>query len=670
MISSSYKQLRDRTLEFCEKFVELRDGLPEQLRDNFKPETLFSRRKIVKDGKFLLMVVGEAKSGKSTFINAYLGTDILPMEERQCTSAIIEISHAETSQLVFHKANGEIGSYSDRGRIRRFLIEHAAMKNEYRNIPVPTLNQLIIQRQGKPVPSIDEVCDQLKGDNIYGISDDEYRKAIASYLAEMTPKWGEIIVRIEIKWPLPVKMQDVHIVDSPGVNALGQVGQATEDFICNANAVVFLKAMVGQAVESKSFDEFIKTKNGNRHKKSLFLLLSRASDCQGVAAVEKLRSQAVDMYGQYVKEDMIIPIDSVVKLYQERFADETEEQVKEQILKESQDEVGNSWVQARWFAKTDFESFKQKLADKANFDAVQAKFEEYARSAQWIALKELIEVLVKGLKQTIGKLKSEIGLKRDQIKCTPEELEQKINDLQEKLKTLNLQVSETIDSIEDDYTGQEGKIARKKKEIIDGVRQSLENVTNFVKLETDIAAITDPLKQYTKQIRVGLVDDCNKQLSVRLGENELADIWADILEPDVDASDVKTAVESAKNDDSVYDTVTTGVTFKSSSRLINNDRFVAKVRENILQRLDDLSVKMQNEVITMAQGIVAEYKSGLNKRIRDEGEHLESKKQEKVEIDQLKGDISKLEDSLAEREKVLAELNDIANKVENGINRC
>lgn len=32
----------------------------------------------IREDKFILMIAGEAKSGKSTFINAYLGEEILP----------------------------------------------------------------------------------------------------------------------------------------------------------------------------------------------------------------------------------------------------------------------------------------------------------------------------------------------------------------------------------------------------------------------------------------------------------------------------------------------------------------------------------------------------------------------------------------------------------------
>ena len=41
----------------------------------------------VRNDRFVLMVIGEAKAGKSTFINAYLGKDIMPMDENQCTSS-------------------------------------------------------------------------------------------------------------------------------------------------------------------------------------------------------------------------------------------------------------------------------------------------------------------------------------------------------------------------------------------------------------------------------------------------------------------------------------------------------------------------------------------------------------------------------------------------------
>ena len=39
----------------------------------------------VREDRFTIIVAGESKSGKSTFINAYLGIELLPMDVKQCT---------------------------------------------------------------------------------------------------------------------------------------------------------------------------------------------------------------------------------------------------------------------------------------------------------------------------------------------------------------------------------------------------------------------------------------------------------------------------------------------------------------------------------------------------------------------------------------------------------
>ena len=48
-----------------------------------------SKAEKVKADRFKMMVSGESKSGKSTFINAYLGEELLPMDVKQCTSSIV-----------------------------------------------------------------------------------------------------------------------------------------------------------------------------------------------------------------------------------------------------------------------------------------------------------------------------------------------------------------------------------------------------------------------------------------------------------------------------------------------------------------------------------------------------------------------------------------------------
>ena len=72
-----------------------------------------------------LMIAGEAKSGKSTFINAYLGTEILPMDVRQCTSSVVEIRYGAEFVLNATYADGRKQKVSGEEAITKFLTTNA-----------------------------------------------------------------------------------------------------------------------------------------------------------------------------------------------------------------------------------------------------------------------------------------------------------------------------------------------------------------------------------------------------------------------------------------------------------------------------------------------------------------------------------------------------------------
>jgi hypothetical protein len=44
-------------------------------------------------------------------------------------------------------------------------------------------------------------------------------------------------------------LSGIEIIDSPGVNAQGRVGDITNDYIENANAIMFIKPITGAALE-------------------------------------------------------------------------------------------------------------------------------------------------------------------------------------------------------------------------------------------------------------------------------------------------------------------------------------------------------------------------------------------------------------------------------------
>ena len=102
----------------------------------------------VRADRFNIMIAGESKSGKSTFINAYLGVELLPMDVKQCTSAIVEIKYGEDFSVRATYADGRQQEITGDDEARDFLKQNAALDDDYRDIPVPTINSEILVKSG------------------------------------------------------------------------------------------------------------------------------------------------------------------------------------------------------------------------------------------------------------------------------------------------------------------------------------------------------------------------------------------------------------------------------------------------------------------------------------------------------------------------------------------
>lgn len=481
MTGQTYEQQKELTLKQYNDFQCIVKAFPDVLFRNINLDALRQKAENIKKNKFTLMIVGEAKSGKSTFINAFLKSDILPTSVLQCTSAIIEITYSEIKQLTYHTAGGSSSHIEGNHEIQEFLKNNAALIKEYRAIPVASIDRVIIHRKGRvPQSEIEESIKALSQENIYHLDEKVYASKIRQYFNERAQKWQDIIVRIEISYPFAPEMHDIKIIDSPGVNALGQVGQITEDYIDKANAVVFIKSLVGQALESKPFENFLKTKNAARHKESLFLFLSSAGYPQK-DELEKLVSEARRMYGQYIKTDKIIPIDSKVQLYINRLSGKTEKEISE-LMKREHDTgseftpVSSSWL----WNQSSLEDFFAELESMSGFQEINRIFELYAKKAQRIALFELLTELEKAYTKLYGHVQQEIDMLNKQIILTPEQLAMEIKRIIDNLESLKNDLNVTIHEIEKKYI--EHEIPQKKSDIRKRVMASLQE-TKTAELE-------------------------------------------------------------------------------------------------------------------------------------------------------------------------------------------
>lgn len=366
MIQKSYKQNKEQVMKLYDQYTEFCGK-----NDLSIEKSIQDLAEKIKSEEFNLMVLGEAKSGKSTFINAFLGDEVVPMDVRQCTSAIIEIKRGPKFTLTAYKAGGGKLFLEEKEKINNFLRQNAAISDKYRNIPVTTINnELLIGKGGRPVPqwAMNEFIKQHEKDNIFNLDQNVYDQQIRDYVKENLPRWGEIITKIEITYPLSENMQGITIIDSPGVGAGGNVGKIAEDYIDKASAIIFVKSLVGQALESSSFMNFMRTKCPGRQQDTLFLVLTGKANLEDID-YQRLMDQAKKMYGKDIKPEKIIGVDSKAELMVNKCRKlETAEKIDVFIKELRKNKNDYKPVTIEWLdAKPDTDTFYEQMEDVSNF---------------------------------------------------------------------------------------------------------------------------------------------------------------------------------------------------------------------------------------------------------------------------------------------------------------
>jgi GTPase SAR1 family protein len=170
--------------------------------------------------RFRVMVLGEFKRGKSTFINALLGQEVLPAFATPCTAIINEIKWGEARRAALHFKNPLPAALPP-------------------GLPRETLKHLA-NLGGKAAPPLDVPVGELE--RFVAIPDPA--KDQAASIAE-TP-----YDRIELFWPLEILRNSVELIDSPGLNEHGSRTRITMEYLARIDAVVFVfsvHALVSQS---------------------------------------------------------------------------------------------------------------------------------------------------------------------------------------------------------------------------------------------------------------------------------------------------------------------------------------------------------------------------------------------------------------------------------------
>ncbi len=561
MIGTRYGAHKANVIDLYETYKKKRGNLNDGINIKF----LENQVNNLKHEKFLLAVAGEVKSGKSTFINALLGEELLPSDVLQSTNAVVEIFKSETSYLKVKFADKhEETLYDDPStpdivEAKEKLQEICQIHDNYRHIPTVLIDQFIIESNGQlgVDKNLVELLEQISGLRLDGM-----QSIIEQYIAERTT--DKIPVQIEFGYPLKWSFNDLRIVDSPGVNAIGGVQDISFRFLEEANAILFVHPI--KPIESESFMKFVGSVISNRSREMLFLVLTHAG-LYSNDEVRRLHAEAWRLYQDIIPENRIIVVDSLLKLIHNDLANGVS--VKEIRKSENKKKILASY---REKAEDEGRELVDVVLEASRFEEMIKTIDEFSMKAPYLQLKEILEHIKKGYEEQEIQYSDKVNLLKEK-KRNPQEFENEINRISKALEKYKLLKNRTVEDFKAKYTGRHSQWRKdinsmkvKYPELITGSKDIESTRKNF----TDaINAVQEKMDEFSKKLTEKLLEKLEE-----IGKAFKEEYHISIPKVDLKALEEK-AKKNAYKDEDIYekrpvdfwDVITLGV-----ARLFRNNK--------------------------------------------------------------------------------------------------
>lgn len=653
--NNGYQVLKRDVLGCYDAFLDFfnKAQIPQE-GDSF--EALKRQAEDIRADQFKLVVAGEAKSGKSTFINAYLGQEILPMDVLQCSSSVVEIKYGKKLTLTASYAGGDEECVEGKTAIQEFLKEHAALDDEYRDIPVNTINnELIIKSRGKPIlrKFIDDLIEKVQKENIHHLTRDVYEKKIRNYIEEMQKQWETIVTRMVITYPFEEEsMRGISVIDSPGVNAAGRVGDVTDDYIKKADAIMFLRPIIGVAVEANSFKDFLESKSVGRNKNAMFLILTRTATIPP-DDIRRAYDELANIFGAQttgnrhgISREQIIHVDSKAELYLNQFKLMSAKEINQEMKKLEQDKKLDPFLKA---AKLDAlkeddagnyafskELFLENLEKLSNFAAIDQALNLFGRKAKYLALVEFMQRMIKVYEKQEADIKDKADLYRTKVR-DPREFVEKIKKIKEELVEIDNCMYGELDDIANGFLAsgkRGGKIEKEAEEVVKKYKEEEEKINQqdsycLDRLETLSFQQIDKFHDYQKRLQDELLRECDEKLKTVIQGR-----WVSFasLQPDFTPESlalVKEKIKSSGEADEVH--WEDGGCFGKDRRVsvFSQSKYYDKVKDHIWGEIEKIKQTAITEMRKFAGEVISVYKEQLVKNLDNKMAELQ-----KLEKDQ------------------------------------
>jgi hypothetical protein len=620
----------------------------------------------IRNNVFKIFVTGEAKSGKSTFINAFLGIDLLPSGGAQCTSSIVEIKNGEEIKLIAEQIDGyKIEKFGEIA-VKEFLNEKASIlgnsKDEnnvsiYEGVPFNIVNDMFLkifkgQYNESDIENFlkEEIVTKEKPSNL---QQTEYNENIKNYIKKTN--WETIIEKIIIEYPADY-LKEVTILDSPGVGAVGGFGEVTEKAIKKADAIIFIKSIPGGAMDSVSFKKFFESID-DKKKDTTFLVLT-FKNTQGVN-VEERQKEAYEKFNELKRENIFF-VDSLSELNFLNYKnfndiDELEDFLAEDEMKEEDKKFKNEFASFSSFLRknkknnrpNNVDDFIEEMKKYSGIYEFKEKIEPFMYVAPFYKLQDFLEKLIKKSEEIRATLQSILKKAKENI-GNPKELRKSIDKSIEDIKDLEDTLNNSIESLRKKYISSEEDSVIKKQinEFKDNFLKNIETKTSIELMKSLIY----PFKSFNEIIKEEIdkffkdIENIKKNIiecffiegnEILLKNKENIDIKLESILPEISEEEIENMFKEAKenskkevDDASFFDDFLWLVTlgrYKTPTKTVNDPKKEKElIYENTKLKILEITPKIQKKVMDDIKIGLKEYTKIVKANLNDAKERLKS----------------------------------------------